>query len=559
MVWTIRNKIISIGAIAVLSLSLIAGISLTSSFNVQDNTNLSNERQNQIKIVSDMRLANIRLILGAMDSIVDKDSGSITPERMQLINDSAKFLKSHLNQLVEIADTEEERQLAITLGKNVEALAKGIQGDLVRLIESRAGESEFAVIDNVLDEAGGLVEDGLRDYVISVQAEVDVAMNDTRIAAASSITTTSVAFAISLVVLIGLLFAVSRSILAPISNMTNAMQSLAKGDMDVDLPSSGDEDEIGKMATSVQVFKDSMIENEKATETRRAERAEREERSRNLEALTTAFGRSVTGSLEKVSSSATRMESTAQSLAATAEQTQQQSSMVASASDETTTNVQTVASATEELSSSIHEISRQVSQSTDISATAVVEVQNTNEKIQGLAEAANKIDEVVAMITDIADQTNLLALNATIEAARAGDAGKGFAVVASEVKNLANQTAKATEDISAQISGVQGATQEAVTAIGSIGGTINQLNEISSAIAAAVEEQGAATQEISRNVEQAASGTSQVSSNIAGVTEAARKTSTASSDVLSAAQEMSHEATTLKEEVETFLKDVNKI
>jgi len=206
--------------------------------------------------------------------------------------------------------------------------------------------------------------------------------------------------------------------------------------------------------------------------------------------------------------------------------------------------------------SSISEISRQVAQSTQIAGAAVAEVNSANEKVQGLADAAQKIGDVVALITDIADQTNLLALNATIEAARAGDAGKGFAVVASEVKNLANQTAKATEEISSQIGDIQSATEEAVTAIGSIGGTITQMSEIASTIAAAVEEQGAATQEISRNVEQAAAGTGEVSSNIQGVNQAAVEAGASSTQVLSAADELAKNSEVLNSEVTKFMAGV---
>jgi len=354
---------------------------------------------------------------------------------------------------------------------------------------------------------------------------------------------------------VGYLFA--ASITKPISAMTLVMGRLANKDWSTDVPNQDRSDEIGDMANAVQIFK----VNGQEVERLETEQKEREiltvaEKRQQMLDMADGFENSVGGVVQSVSSASTEMQSSAQTLSATAEQTAKQSEVVATAANEATNNVQTVASATEELSSSIQEISRQVSQSTQIAATAVVEVESTNDKIQGLADAANKIGEVVAMITDIADQTNLLALNATIEAARAGDAGKGFAVVASEVKNLANQTAKATEEISAQISGIQGATQTAVEAIGSIGGTINQLNEISSAIAAAVEEQGAATQEIARNVEQAANGTTEVSSNISGVQQAAGETGSSASDMLGAATELSQQSELLRSEVDTFLNNI---
>ncbi|MDX1484058.1 MAG: methyl-accepting chemotaxis protein [Alphaproteobacteria bacterium] len=268
------------------------------------------------------------------------------------------------------------------------------------------------------------------------------------------------------------------------------------------------------------------------------------------------FESNVKSVVDAVSASATEMQSTAESMSATAEETNRQSSAVAAASEQATNNVQTVASAAEELSASVSEIGTQVSQSTKIAENAVDQAQQTNDQIQELAEAAQKIDEVVKLISDIAGQTNLLALNATIEAARAGDAGKGFAVVASEVKSLANQTAKATEEIAAQIAAVQTATTNAVSAIESISKVIAEINEISTTVASAVEEQGAATQEIARNVQEAAAGTKEVSSNITGVTTAAAETGTSATEVLEAAAELSKQSAALAGQVDDFLAQV---
>jgi len=257
--------------------------------------------------------------------------------------------------------------------------------------------------------------------------------------------------------------------------------------------------------------------------------------------------------VEVVASSATEMESSALAMSSTSEETSRQSSAVAAAAEEATTNVQTAAAAAEELSASIKEISSQVQESTEVAGRAVSQAESTNLTVQGLAESAQKVGEVVKLINDIAAQTNLLALNATIEAARAGDAGKGFAVVASEVKSLANQTAKATEEIAAQINDIQTATGEAVTAIDGIGKTITGVNEIATGIASAVEEQAAATQEIARNVTEAAKGTQEVSSNISSVQEAATETGSASSQVLEAAKELAGRANELREEVDKFV------
>lgn len=271
------------------------------------------------------------------------------------------------------------------------------------------------------------------------------------------------------------------------------------------------------------------------------------------------FENEVHSMVEIVASAATELQSTSQSMAATAEATSHQANLVALAAESAASNVQTVAAAAEELHASISEISRQVSESTRISQEAVNEASRTNVLVNGLAQAADKIGEVVKLINDIASKTNLLALNATIEAARAGDAGKGFAVVANEVKNLASQTARATDEISTQISNVQGATKDAVHAIQSIGLTITQINEIAAAIAAAVEEQGAATREIARNVQEASTGTGEVTSNINNVTEASNETGHAANEVLAASRELSSQSEKLRSKVDHFLQDIRAI
>ena len=266
------------------------------------------------------------------------------------------------------------------------------------------------------------------------------------------------------------------------------------------------------------------------------------------------FEETVRNMTEVVAGAAGELQGAARSIEANAATTSEEAAAVAAAAEEAASNVETVAAAAEQLSAAIAEISGQVTQSTQVSTAAVAEAERTNEMVKGLADAAQKIGDVVGLIKDVADQTNLLALNATIEAARAGDAGKGFAVVASEVKNLANQTAKATEEISSQIGSIQGETQNAVKAIQGIGKTIGDISEYSSAIAAAVEEQSAATREIARNVEMASSGTSQVTTRIQHVNQAASETGISAADVLSASGELSGHSETLAREVSNFVK-----
>ena len=351
-------------------------------------------------------------------------------------------------------------------------------------------------------------------------------------------------------------YLLARSISRPVIEMTDAMGVLAGGDKTVEIPARDRADEIGAMAGAVQVFKDNMIRNDQLVAEQEQERAAREERGRKIEGITENFDTAVANILETVASATTEMESTANAMSGTADRTMQQSSAVASASEQASANVQTVAAASEELASSIDEITRQVTESARITSEAVEQTETTNRSVVGLNEAAQKIGDVVELINDIASQTNLLALNATIEAARAGEAGKGFAVVASEVKNLATQTAKATEEIGGQIAAMQQETDGAVGALQGISETIGRINEIAASVSSAVEEQSAATQEIGRNVNEAAKGTQEVNENIAKVSEATSETGAASGQVMSASTELAKQADGLKSTVETFLADV---
>jgi methyl-accepting chemotaxis protein len=335
-----------------------------------------------------------------------------------------------------------------------------------------------------------------------------------------------------------------------------ALQTLSKGDTDVLVPGVNRRDEIGAMARAVQVFKENAIEKEYLAAEQAKEQARKERRTQLMDRLAGDFDGAVGDVLRSLSSATTEMEATAQSMSTTAEETSRRATAATSASEQATTNVQTMSSAAEQMAASINEIVQQVARSSNMAKAAVEEASRTNDTVRGLAESSQKIGKVVQLINDIAGQTNLLALNATIEAARAGEAGKGFAVVAQEVKNLANQTAKATVEIESQIGAIQSATGDSVAAIKSIGEKIALMEEVSTQIAAAIEEQGAATIEISRNSQEAASGTREVSSNVAGVTQAASETGTASSQVLRAAGDMSKQAELLRAEVDKFLAEV---
>ena len=360
-----------------------------------------------------------------------------------------------------------------------------------------------------------------------------------------------------LLVTAAIAWTVSRNITGPLGSLKSKMEKLAGGELAVVIDEAGRGDEIGGMAAAVKIFQDnaSSLKRLQAEQKDLEAKADQDRKAgmrRLAQEFETAVGAIVTG----VSSTATKLQGSAQTMSATANDASRQATAVAAASEQASSNVQTVASAAEQLSSSIAEISRQVAESTKIAGQAVTDAEQTNAQVQTLAAAAQKIGDVVKLINDIAGQTNLLALNATIEAARAGEAGKGFAVVASEVKSLATQTAKATEEISGQIKEIQTATSDSVRAIQGIGQTISHINEIATTIASAVEEQGAATKEIARNVQQASAGTGNVSSNIAGVTQAVGKTGNAAGDVLGAARELAGQSDALGQQVQRFLAEI---
>ncbi|MCJ2068492.1 MCP four helix bundle domain-containing protein [Methylobacterium sp. J-030] len=348
-----------------------------------------------------------------------------------------------------------------------------------------------------------------------------------------------------------------RGISRGITSVVRPMQALIAGDLSAEIPYLGQRTEIGMIADAVQVFKDGLIRMKALeAETVQARLAAEEQRKAGMRQMADGFQAAVGGIIGMVSSSATELQATAQTMTATATETASQSTTVAAAAEEAASNVNTVAAAAEELGSSVQEISRQVAGSADLARRAVHEADQTGALVQALSAAVARIGDVVGLISTIAGQTNLLALNATIEAARAGAAGKGFAVVASEVKALAEQTAKATSEISGQIGQIQASTGDAVISIAGITGRIREINGVVASIAAAVEEQGAATQEIVRNVSQAAQGTGEVTHNIAGVAGAAEETGAAASQVLGAASELSRQSEHLAAEVGRFLSTV---
>ncbi len=391
---------------------------------------------------------------------------------------------------------------------------------------------------------------------------VERALLDTRTAAAETASSDMrVAVLGGLLIMIGAtvlgILLLNRTVSGPLRAMTGLMGRLAAGDATTEVSYRDREDEIGAIAGAVQVFKENLIRTRQLEEETALARAGAEaQRKAAMREMADGFERAVGGIVSTVTAAATELQATARSMSGTADLAAGQSSAVAAAASQAASNVATVAAAAEELGSSVAEIGRQVSGSASLAQAAVSEADTTAELVQALSGAAARIGDVVALISSIAGQTNLLALNATIEAARAGEAGRGFAVVAAEVKELAAQTARATEEISAQIGRIQGSTGQAVQAIGGITERIREISGVANAIAAAVEEQGAATQEIVRNVTQAATGTAEVTTNVTGVAAAASETGAAATQVLSSASELSRQSEHLSAEVGRFLATV---
>ena len=355
----------------------------------------------------------------------------------------------------------------------------------------------------------------------------------------------------------GIAWMIGRSISRPLDQLGARMRRLADGELDGNIPGIERGDEVGAMAATVQIFKDNAlrIRGLEKVEAETQQRAQAERRTA-MESIASDFERSVKGIVSSVATAAKGMQTTAQSMTATASDASARAATVGAASDSASNNVGTVAAAAEELSSSVNEISRQVTRSSEIASKAVGDAERTNATVQVLSTGAEKIGEVVKLIHSIAAQTNLLALNATIEAARAGESGRGFAVVASEVKALANQTAKATEEISGQVAAMQSSTSDAVLSIAGITETIAQMSEITVSIATSVDQQGEATREIARNIQSVAAGSSEISAHIGGVTSAAAATGLAATDVLANARELDNQSDMLRVAVDEFLAKV---
>jgi methyl-accepting chemotaxis protein len=486
-------------------------------------------------------------------SLLDRAAVASDADSVAALEKNFKAMSARVEEKLDIVDTLQPTE---GLRKATEAWLKFGTGDTI--FDARRKEIAASQLgQKLLDETRGLTEELARE----VAGQVRAVSNRTKEATDRSDEAISFGtFVMLMIAAISVLgaalfvwFYIGRNLVARLVGLEKTMTRLAGGDLSAEVDIRRGGDEIGQMAGALSVFREGIVQANAAAAEKAAEQEAKQHQAAMIDQLTREFNDGATSALAAVSTAASRMKGSAEKMSHVAAQAREQTGAVASASAQAAENVQTVAAATEELASSISEISRQVGESTRIASQAVEQVARSEVTVTELASAANRIGEVVGLINTIASQTNLLALNATIEAARAGEAGKGFAIVASEVKNLATQTARATEGITAQVTAIQGSTQEAVDTIKGIGQIIDKMSEIATTVAAAVEEQGAATAEIARNIQQAAAGTQNVSQNIEGVSNAANQSGETASDVLQSSDGLAAESEALSNEVGRFL------
>jgi methyl-accepting chemotaxis protein len=551
---TIRTKLV--GAFAFV-LASVLGLGLYGWYNVNITSALLDEvaqkRTASMRWVGEINIEAYKYRMSLLRYIVGEQS--VDEQEKELAKREKDFATVSKNYEA-LIETDEERAAYDQFKRDWGAFKKeaAVVIELARQGKKQEAATHNAGKGNAPAKTANTSLDQLIE--INIKSAESAAARGAEVAARAK-TLTIATLAVVVFLSAGLAFLLVRSITKAIARITATMRALAAGDLSVEVPLRGQRTEMGAIADTVQVFKEALVERRELEQTSKSqEETVRRERQASMRHVADEFERTVGGIVTTVSSAATELQASAETMMSSAQEATSQTQAVASASERASANVQTVAAAAEELAASVQEIARQVNDSARIAGQAVRDANDTAVKVKHLSASAQKIGDILDLINTIAGQTNLLALNATIEAARAGEAGRGFAVVAQEVKVLAEQTARATAEIAAQITDIQTFTADSATAINGVAGVIREINDIAERIATSVEQQGAATQEIARNVQEAAHGTGEVSVNITGVSRATQESSAASTQLLSSASDLSRQSETLRAEVQRFLASV---
>lgn len=578
-----RNTILA--AISAIAFLILGGIAISANQIVETAIQREGELAHLNDSVAGMKVASRELLLAAMDTIVDKDEGVVDPERKKIIQASLEQLGNGIIELEKNPILADQLPLITQLKGYLPTLREGIQVDLVRAVENRSDQSAFAQLDDVIDGTGDELAGILDQLYTSIGDKFQASLVESREKLNSADTALTWTMIIALAITLPLTLLMVKAISGRLNTMVSAMTELAEGNLGAEIPDS-EIVEIHRMAQAVTVFRENAVANKRmadeaekqrereqtltaeqtrkdqdsAEALRRAEQQrehdENDARQRERESLANDFERSVSGLLSEVYAAIGLLEKSAHQALDISNETQIEASSAAQAAATSSQNINAVAQSTEEMTGAIREISIHASSAARVSDTAVLEAGKTAAQVEELVTAAQKIDNVAQLINEIAEQTNLLALNATIEAARAGDAGRGFAVVAAEVKNLSNQTAEATGEISAHIKSIQDATSASVKAVNNIRNTIGEFNIITTTIASAVEEQTVATQVIGENIREATNHTAKISVNIDAVTDKAEAADHSAHEVQNVSKILSEKSSALQQQIDGFIKNL---
>jgi len=557
---TIRSKIILICAIVLMALSAIWGTGLWTNTQAQKAAEVAGRLRTDIDFLNLLRRQNLIVTSQANKLVLAFSNEEIESDLYEDMSVNGKLLLSNKEKLKKYARDDNTTRMVDQTLKDLDRMINGLDDAFAPMIEK--GSVNFASLTKaglIVDLIGDRLDRNIGAIAENMQQELDHSAMEADESLTAAAYITSVGFAIAALLSGVVLVLLGRSILAPINEMTHAMTMLAQGDKTVEIPATDRKDEVGGMAQSVVIFKESMIRAEElAQETVRAGEASRE-RAQKRKDLIEVFDRHIGDVVDEVAVALNSMGGVSEEIQNSIVQILDGAKNVTQNSSHATENIAEVAGLADELAASITEISQQVNHSSQRSADGVVKSRETQTSVEKLSNAADKIGEATGLITNIAEQTNLLALNATIEAARAGEAGKGFAVVAGEVKNLANQTGRATEEIEQYISGIQSATRDAVMCIGDISATVTEIDQINASIASAVEEQTAATGNIAQNIEGSSQAVQQVNAFITDLTGDVELSCQSARNVSTTAGDVDGQFARLKKEIEVFLTDVRNV